>query len=374
MKLTLFFTKDMSLKAWDRQGILERESALYLRLRENGVHTSFITYGGPEDLTYAPRIPGIAIYCNKWNLSRRLYERLIPIIHILPLIQSHCLKTNQMKGALTALRSAALWKKPLVARCGYMWSELEESIRPDHTEEFAGICALEHRVFTAADRVIVTALRHKNYIMHRYDINAGKIHIIPNYVLTDRFAPVTESPSTEPNRLCFVGRLSEEKNLHSLIAACSGLDVSLAIVGKGRLRKELEEHTQRLSVRASFYGAVAHFDIPAILKASSVFLLVSHSEGHPKALIEAMSLGMPVIGADVAGIRDIISHGENGWLCKTDPESIRTAIITLLQNEHLREKLGIAAKKYALSRYSLGQIADKEYTLYRKLTGRRNHG
>ena len=100
---------------------------------------------------------------------------------------------------------------------------------------------------------------------------------------------------------------------------------------------------------------------------SRVFVAPSRSEGHPKALIEAMACGMVVIGTDVAGVRDVISHGANGWLCAPGAGAIRAAITHLFGDAALRDRLGAAARTFAVENYALERIADMEYTLYREV-------
>ena len=117
LHLTLFFTRGVSLHTWAQNGSLEREVALYLRLQQQkGVQISFITYGEKTDLRYRDRLQGIEILCNHWNLSARIYEQLIPLLHKRALSRATLIKTNQTNGAEVALRAARFWHKP-AARC-----------------------------------------------------------------------------------------------------------------------------------------------------------------------------------------------------------------------------------------------------------------
>jgi glycosyltransferase involved in cell wall biosynthesis len=91
-----------------------------------------------------------------------------------------------------------------------------------------------------------------------------------------------------------------------------------------------------------------------------VFILPSHFEGHPKTLIEAMACGLPVIGADTPGINNLIRHGETGFLCGTEPEQIREAIVSVLGDAGLRQRLGRNARDEAMATFSLDAIVQKE--------------
>ena len=182
--------------------------------------------------------------------------------------------------------------------------------------------------------------------------------MVPNFVDTRAFAPATDPP--EPGSLAFVGRLSSEKNLHPLLEALSGLDgASLTLVGDGPLRSELESRAEALGVEARFLGRVSHKRLPAILTRSEAFVLPSLYEGHPKAAIEAMACGLPVIGTDVPGIRDLVRDGETGVLSGTGAEELRGAVERVLGDPGLRERLGREACA-AAQELSLERIVDLE--------------
>jgi glycosyltransferase involved in cell wall biosynthesis len=87
----------------------------------------------------------------------------------------------------------------------------------------------------------------------------------------------------------------------------------------------------------------------------------------PKTLLEAMACGLAVIGTNIDGTREVIKHGENGILCETDPKSIREAIVRVMEDEGLKQTLGINARKTIEQRFSLEKLTDKELGLYVKL-------
>ena len=189
--------------------------------------------------------------------------------------------------------------------------------------------------------------------------------MIPNYVLTDIFSP--GESKAENNRICYVGRLSEEKNLLPFLEASAGLDVDLHFVGEGNLRNLLKEKARELHVQLTLHGSLPHHQLPHIIRQSAIFAQVSLHEGHPKSLLEAMSCGAAVLGANSPGIREQIVHGETGWLVGTDVESIRAGIQHLLADRLLREKLGANARRFILENYSLDKVVGMEYSLLRDI-------
>jgi glycosyltransferase involved in cell wall biosynthesis len=367
-KLILFFTSAVSLRTWDTIGMFEREVALYRHLQEQGVQVIFVTYGDASDLKYAKRIPGIRILCNRWGLPSRFYERWMPILHAKTLFRADIYKTNQTRGADVALRAARMYRKPLIVRCGYMRSILMQASRNSlSSAQLKQAAALEQHVFRGADRVAVTTSSIKQYVMQQYNLSETKLRVIPNYVLTNIFVPVHR---VSPNGKCliFIGRLSEEKNPFGLLQAIRGLDVKLVIIGDGTQRLSLEEKAKKDNLCVQFLGNQPHLKLPHYLQAADIFILPSPSEGHPKALLEAMSCGLPVIGTDVPGIRELIRHRETGYLCGISPTEIRKAILNLLGDKALQTKMGENARKFIVDNFSIEHILKMELALLRELT------
>ncbi len=364
---TLFFTRGVSLRTWDRGGMFDREVALYLRLREKGVKINFVTYGDRDDFTYSDRIHGITILCNRWNLPANLYEKLLPILHASRLWHSQMFKTNQTLGADVALRASKLFKKKVIARSGYLLSVVTEHRHGLDSVEARRVQELERHIFSSADRVVVTAPAMKNRVTQRYNVPTERVRVIPNYVDTEVFRPQARSEKSH-RRLCFVGRMDEEKNPFALLEAIKGLDVELVMVGNGSLRGRLQAAAERNGLLVSFPGNVQNAELPSILNSAALFVLPSFYEGHPKTLIEAMACGIPVVGTDVPGIRELISHRENGFLCGTSPDEIRQAIQYMLNETKETARMVRKAREFAVGRFALDQVAEKELALLEELT------
>jgi glycosyltransferase involved in cell wall biosynthesis len=202
-------------------------------------------------------------------------------------------------------------------------------------------------------------------ILERYGIRHSKVHIIPNYVDVQQFQPVGDS--RDRHLLCYVGRLEKEKNIHALLDAIRGLDVELAVIGGGSLRDELVAKVQAHQLPVNFLGNIAHKELPAYFNRSSLFILPSFIEHHPKTLLEAMASGLPVIGTNVPGIRDLINHGETGFLCGTSSGEIRGAIKEVLSNGDLQTSMGENARSFIVERFALERIVKMELALLDEL-------
>lgn len=367
LHLVLFFTRGVPLRTWNMVGMLEREIAVYKLLITSGHRVSFVTYGDRSDLAYADLLGEIGIYCNQDGLEPEEYERKLFELHKDILGTCDVIKTNQMYGADIAVTAARLYNKPLVARCGYLWSLNAAREHGQDSPQAREARRVEAEAFSAADRIVVTTEAMATDVRRRIPDVAERIRIIPNYVDTDAFCPGEDSRDSK--RLLFVGRVAPEKNLDSLLKAIEPLEVELVLIGEGKLRPELQKRFAHLDGRVIWEGNVPNSRLPEYLNGSVMFVLPSLYEGHPKALIEAMSCGMPVIGADSPGIREVIDHGHNGYLCGSDPESMRAAIVHLLARPDICSELGRRARKFVLDRYSLHTILGMEATVLAEAAG-----
>jgi len=364
--LVLFFTRGMSIKAWDGVGILERELALYRRLRDHLGNTTFVTYGDSSDLGYRERLNGIQIVCNRWKLPQSLYLSLLCRFSGSLRRRRAVFKSNQVQGAEVALRAARLLGKKFVARCGYLLSEFAAMEHGLDSSEASEARDLERHVFSAADKVVVTTPAMHQTVTESYILPRDLVTVIPNYVDTDIFFPAIEVRNFS-RRLCFIGRLERQKNPLALLDAIKGLDLELLIVGSGPLANQLKEKAVNIGIEVRFLGNLPHHQLPEILRSVDVFILPSHWEGHPKSLIEAMACGLPVIGTNVPGIRELIRHGENGYLCGTKSKEIKEAIQYVFSDVDQRIRMGRNAREFVVEHFSLDRIVAKELALLEEL-------
>lgn len=148
-----------------------------------------------------------------------------------------------------------------------------------------------------------------------------------------------------------VGRLMPQKNQVLLLEAFARIsedypDYRLTIYGEGPHRTVLEETVRKLHLEEKVSLPGAFKDIHQRISGSSLFVLSSHYEGMPNALIEAMCLGLPVISTAVSGATDLIQSGENGLLVPCgDVDALAGAMAQLLSDEDKRRSFGQEATK-----------------------------
>lgn len=356
MRLTLFMSRGMSLAGWDKVGMLDREMALYRRLAAEGVDIAILSYGGPEEIALARRVPGIRILYNRFGLPARWYERLAHVIHAPWLARRGVFKTNQITAAGVALRAKALWRNPLIARCGYLWSEARAFGEGADSPGARHALAFEEALFSSADRVVVTTPAIAADIASR--VPGCCPTVIPNYVDAELFRP---DPGAEKQvDVLFIGRLAPQKNVEVLVEAVAAAGASVIIVGEGPQEPEMERWQARLGDKLRWVRRVPHDQLPSLMNSARVFALPSLFEGHPKALIEAMTCGMTVVGARSSGISDLIRHGETGLLAEPEAISFAQALRQALDQAEQARAMGHAAHETAMAAYGLDRVVEME--------------
>lgn len=133
-----------------------------------------------------------------------------------------------------------------------------------------------------------------------------KVAVISNYSSRKL---TTQMPSKK-DYYCYIGRLSEEKGLKTLVRVAKQLPFPLIVVGNGPMKEELQIHHENIV----FAGHKEWIELEAII-ASARFMIIPSEwyENNPLSVIEALSLGTPVLGANIGGIPELINE-HNGML------------------------------------------------------------
>lgn len=121
--------------------------------------------------------------------------------------------------------------------------------------------------------------------------------------------------------------------------------VRFVLVGHGPLEEDLRRRTRELHLENTVVFTGARDDAPRVAGACDLFVLPSLSEGLAIALIEAMALGRPAVVTRVGGLTEVVEHGEHGLVVAPgNPEHLADAVITLLKDPPLRQKMGDAGR------------------------------
>lgn len=228
---------------------------------------------------------------------------------------------------------------------------------------------LTHR-FASITAAGSTAVRDN--LVRSYGYRGEEILVIPYGIDTARFLPAHNGkPSLqggiprpgEPLLVC-VSRLTPHKRIDVLLNALKlladqGIAFHCIIVGTGNMEAQLTAQRDRLDLaeKVRFAGFVD--DTLPYLQAADLFVLPSDEEGFGLALIEAMACGVPCMAADSGGPRDIITHGQDGWIVERgSPERFAAAIREALADREALLRMGRRARETAAERFSIGRCAE----------------
>jgi len=145
--------------------------------------------------------------------------------------------------------------------------------------------------------------------------------------------------------------------------------IKLLIVGTGPLMEKLRDITSHLGVASKVIFAGRRRDIAPLLQLSDISLLPSITrEGLGVALIEAMSMGLPLIGTKVGGIPEVIAHNVNGLLVSPgDSHELAAAMDTLVQDGEMRKQMGGRGKEIYEEKFTMSKMMGLVETLYDEL-------
>jgi glycosyltransferase involved in cell wall biosynthesis len=163
-----------------------------------------------------------------------------------------------------------------------------------------------------------------------------------------------------------LGRLVQQKGHEVLLEALTELPGARAvIVGEGPNRSELERLARQLGVDDRLELPGWSDDAPGRLPTFDVFVLPSHDEGLPLAMLEAMAAGVPVVASDVGSIREAVEHDRSGLLVRPgDPHALAAAVRSLLDDADRRTRLVEAARRTVLSSFTAAVMASRYEHIY----------
>jgi glycosyltransferase involved in cell wall biosynthesis len=147
-----------------------------------------------------------------------------------------------------------------------------------------------------------------------------------------------------------VANVRAEKGYDVLLEAArltgvEGVAVRFVSVGRGELEGPLRSAADGPGLRGRFEHLGTRTDIVRLMAGADVFVLPSHQEGLPVALMEAMSAGLPVVVTAVGGVPDIVSDGVEGLVVAPGrPDLLAAAVARLASDPRLRARLGEAAQ------------------------------
>jgi len=185
----------------------------------------------------------------------------------------------------------------------------------------------------------------------------GKVVYIPNFINFDEYHPCYTSCNRS---ICYVGRLSHEKGVDTLIEAVRGINIELKIIGDGALKNKLEDMATVTGISSAnssnvkFLGYMSDEKLKSEIK-NSLFLVIPSEwyENNPRSVIEAFALGKPVIGARIGGIPELVKDGVSGYTFEPgNINDLKEKIQYLLSDYANIVNMGKNAREIAANEYN----------------------
>ncbi len=215
-----------------------------------------------------------------------------------------------------------------------------------------------------SERVIFVSQDMLNKLVNHPD--SKKFTVIHNGVDVSSNSSCIQPPKNHTPTICFVGALTERKNVHVLIKAIASLNktraFNLLIIGDGEVRytEKLKQQVKQLGLDkiVTFCGRQENV-LPFMLK-SDLLVLPSSQEALPLVLLEAYSVQRPVIATAVGGIPEEVIDGETGLLIPpNDPDALADALEKLLFNRELAVEMGRSGYKLLQNKFTLQQNVER---------------
>ncbi|MBW4467862.1 MAG: glycosyltransferase family 4 protein [Pegethrix bostrychoides GSE-TBD4-15B] len=265
--------------------------------------------------------------------------------HPVDLVHIHLADWGSIPRKAIAMLIALLFRKPVVMHAHGGEFHLSYQAMPA-----AGRWLLR-RLFQRCCRFITLSKSWQNFYRDELDLAKRRVVILPNPI---------ELPERIPDRqghpgltLLFMGKIGSRKGAFDLIQAFARLPdpaAQLWLAGDGELERAKALVTQlNLTDRVQILGWINAEQRRQMLAAADIFVLPSHNEALPMAMLEAMAWGLPVVSCPVGGIAEFVCSGQSGLLVPPgDIDQLSQALRRLMDDAALRQSLGQAARQVVM--------------------------
>jgi glycosyltransferase involved in cell wall biosynthesis len=253
---------------------------------------------------------------------------------------------------------SALWRRPIVFHIH--GSSFDSFLETDSWL----VRAVQSSVFERCDRIVVLSDYWQQVLGKR--VSERKISVVPNAVDPELFDPEYDH---DPTRVTFVSSLIQRKGVQELIEAVDNLaadgsfDFELSIAGSGPLRGSVEALAARHE-HVTYHGFVSEQEKRRLFSTGDVFVLPSHAEGLPIAMLEAMAGGNAVVSTTVGSIPEVIDD-DGGVLVKPgDSAGLADAVGSLVEEGSSAGRMGRTNRSLVCEEYAWTTVAERITRIY----------
>jgi len=311
---------------------------------------------------------------------------------------ARCLKKNRI-DLLNTHNAIACWYGNIAARIAKV--PVVFTLRNDQRENYKFLfkkkliseaaSLLDRVTMRVADKIVSVSKRLERTYIENEGIPEEKITTIRNAVdleIIDQFKVDHDRESirqemgigTPLTVVGIVGDLVERKGHACLIEAARILlkeneHTIFLIVGDGPLRESLTQQVARHSMQKHFIFTGRVANVFHYMAAMDIFVLPSFAEGISRALMEAMAMGLPAVCSDNDGNMEAVDDGDTGFIFPKNNHAVLAGnLLTLIENQELRLKMGKQARLAAEKNFDMRNLARRYEELYIKLISRHPNG
>ena len=325
---------------------------------------------------------GIKAKIVEWKQIKKISRHIIyyPFISALKLIvffakhRVDIVNANSFNSMAVVAPIAKLYKIPIVWTCHGWWP----------TSKASGIF-----INNFVDKVIAVSGFVKSKLLEEGFVNPNKIIQIPLGIDLSKYSRSSSDGAIrrefhirkDAPLVGMIGRFQKIKGHHIFVRMAAEIikthpDVRFMIIGSGVFEKKSESDYGRkihaMIMKSGLDEKIVltgfRYDIPQILKTLDVLVVPSEIETFGLVIIEAMSMGVPVVSCAKGGPEEIIKDGKNGFIIAgQNPKEMAQKVLFLINNFNVRKRMGFNGKKTVTQKYQIKDQVTKIESLYRKL-------
>ena len=375
MNIVYFLTYGYSLETWNESSALEREVKYFNLMSKNlGYKFFIITYGNENDLQYSDLFTGseiIPLYKYKKHFDSKVLNFLNSLTFprkIKNIINEdiHITKQNQLLGSWVSFIFKKITGSKFFIRTGYDMYFFSKAEKKSYVKQMLYML-LTFFGLNSADLYSVTSRADYDFLLKSFNFKRKKLKILRNWVEDSQ----SINTVSRNEKLISIGRLEYQKNYEFLVKELSGQDIPLVIYGSGSKREELLNLSKSLNVNLEIIDSISNSELINSLQNIKYFILPSHYEGNPKALLEAMSAGCIVFASNIKNHNEIINHRVNGFLFDLHKGSLNDVLSQVINNSNFNkeelESISKNAVKTINDEYSISKIFNEEKNMLNNL-------
>lgn len=281
------------------------------------------------------------------------------ILHIIDLFKPDLIAAHSSKTGILGRLASKITKVPCVFTA-HGWSFTTGVPEPNRTI----YRWLEKSTASWADKIICVS-EYDRQIGLNAKMSQEKLVTVHNGMRDIQPNLKANPAKTESITVAMVARFDRQKDHATLIEAFRDLNAKLLLIGDGPSLEPTLNRVKELGMeeQVSFLGF--RQDIAEILAEVQIYALISHWEGLPCTIIEAMRAGLPVVASDVGGVKEIVIDGHTGYtIPREDVATLKQKLSYLIDNQQARISMGIMGRQKYESQLTFKHMYEQTLSVY----------